>query len=190
MYTLALTILYFGAPAIWFVCAAKLLAITLKLLSCTLYMPIILIQILLRTWNSLNNIHTRFEVLTAEVVKSQIISDVMLSQPVNAYRHSEPSQYLHLHGQAVQFGLPWLPDSDFKMLVTIYQLKWHTITWIFHIHTNFCNRKVCTLLPYIRNTSFGCSGTHLTPVLNYASLPAQNHILDQHLYLGWYVQLP
>lgn len=64
----------------------------------------------------------------AEVVKSQIISDVMLSQPVNIYWHSEPSQYLHLQGQAVQFGLPGLPDSDFKMLVTIYQLKWYTIT--------------------------------------------------------------
>jgi len=52
----------------------------------------------------------------------------MLSQLVNTYRHSEPSKYLHLQGQAVQFGLPGLPDSDFKMLVTIYQLKCHTIT--------------------------------------------------------------
>jgi hypothetical protein len=52
----------------------------------------------------------------------------MPSQPVNSYWHSEPSQYLHLQGRAVQSGLPGLPDSDFKTMVIIYQLKWHTIT--------------------------------------------------------------
>lgn len=48
----------------------------------------------------------------------------------------------------------------------------------------------CIPLPYTQNTSFGCWGIHLNQILIPVILLPQNHILDQHLYLGWYDQTP
>jgi hypothetical protein len=73
-------------------------------------------------------------------------------------------------------------SSTGVFLETSYSFRTHM-----QIHAT---EKWCVSLPYIQNTSFGCSGTHLTHVLTLVILPSQNRILDQHLYLGWCDQLP